>query len=94
MVFKAFKKAAGVVADIATGGSYSSYRASKHAKEAQKEHQAKQQAELAKQKKEALEKRKSNINKMREQIGVGSYSTRRTSAKGIRGRLKDEESLG
>ena len=53
------------------------------AKEAQEEQQALQQQVINKQKQEALEQRKQKILQMREQIGVGNYTTRATSEKGI-----------
>jgi uncharacterized FlaG/YvyC family protein len=94
----------GALKGVVTGGpvgfftgmveGYESGRAQEKAKKAQREQQAYQQKIINEQKKEALDTRKAQINQMREQIGTGgSYQTRRTSEKGIVGKL-GEETLG
>ena len=89
------KDALGVAADVVTGGAYSSYKAQRKARKEQKKQQKAQKAAQEQQKKEALEKRKQQINQMRDQIAGGNYSTRKTSEKGIKGKLKDDkENLG
>lgn len=94
-VWKGVKDVAGFSVDAATGGAYSSYKAQRTARKAQKEQQKAQKATQEKQKKEALEKRKKQIDQMRDQIAGGNYSTRKTSSKGIKGKLKDDkENLG
>lgn len=86
---------AGFAADVATGGAYSSYKAQRKAKKNQKKQQKQQEEVLKKQKEEALTKRKQQIDQLREQRAGNTYSTRHTSAKGVKGRLyKDEERLG
>ena len=93
----------GAVTGAVTGGpvgfftgaaeGYSSHRAQRKANKYQKEQQRLQASIINKQEAEALDARRNQIAQMREQIGVGNYSTRSTSEKGIVGSIK-QDTLG
>lgn len=85
------EKAVKTTVDVATGGAYSSYKANKKAKKAQKRHLEESRRVLERQKSEALDRRKQLVDQQREQISRGNYSTRHTSEKGITGKIKRDE---